>query len=73
MSHAYRLTDVRHCYGDRCVVDVPDLNVRPGEILGIVGPSGAGKSTLLRLLNFLETPTHGRLEYNGFEVGNPDL
>lgn len=69
MNHSYRLTGVRHCYGDRCVVDVPDLHVRPGEILGIVGPSGAGKSTLLRLLNFLETPTHGRIEYNGFEVG----
>ncbi len=60
---AYRLDGVRHCYGDRCVVDIPELEIRNGEILGIVGPSGAGKSTLLRLLNLLETPTHGTIAY----------
>jgi len=65
MTIAYHLTGVQHCYGDRCVVDVPDLEIRSGEILGIVGPSGAGKSTLLRLLNFLETPTRGTVEYTG--------
>jgi tungstate transport system ATP-binding protein len=53
-------------------VDVPSLQVRSGEILGIVGPSGAGKSTLLRLLNFLEAPTHGELRYHGRTAG-PDL
>jgi tungstate transport system ATP-binding protein len=63
MTTAYRLADVRHCYGNRCVVDIPSLEIHRGEILGIVGPSGAGKSTLLRLLNFLETPTHGSLTY----------
>ena len=69
MTHAYLLDGVQHCYGSRCVVDVPALEVRAGEILGIVGPSGAGKSTLLRLLNFLEPPTRGRLTYRGTEVG----
>ena len=56
MTSTYKLARVQHCYGSRCVVDVPALEVRTGEILGIVGPSGAGKSTLLRLLNFLEYP-----------------
>ena len=65
MTNTYRLTDVRHHYGDRCVVDIPNLDVRSGEILGIVGPSGAGKSTLLRLLNFLESPTQGEIAYAG--------
>lgn len=69
MSHAYELTGLRHRYGDRCVVDVASLQVRAGEILGVVGPSGAGKSTLLRLLNFLEAPTEGRLVYKGIDVG----
>jgi tungstate transport system ATP-binding protein len=67
MTTAYRLTDVKHRYGDRCVVDIPNLEVPSGEILGIVGPSGAGKSTLLRLLNFLESPTQGGIAY----AGNP--
>jgi tungstate transport system ATP-binding protein len=72
VTSTYELTGVQHCYGSRCVVEVPALEVRTGEILGIVGPSGAGKSTLLRLLNFLEYPTRGRLAYQGTEIG-PDV
>ncbi|MEA2010551.1 MAG: ATP-binding cassette domain-containing protein [Actinomycetota bacterium] len=68
MTPTYQLTDVRHCYDDRCVVDIPTLEIRSGEILGLVGPSGAGKSTLLRLLDFLETPTEGSITYAGSEV-----
>ena len=65
MTPAYELSGIRHCYGERCVVDVPDLEINAGEIFAIVGPSGAGKSTLLRLLNFLEVPTEGRVHYRG--------
>ncbi len=68
MTATYELADVRHSYGDRCVVDIPTLEVREGEILGLVGPSGAGKSTLLRLLDFLETPTQGHITFTGTEV-----
>lgn len=72
MTDTYTLSGVRQCYGERCVVDVESLEVRTGEILGIVGPSGAGKSTLLRLLNFLEMPTDGQISYLGNPMG-PDL
>lgn len=61
----YQLTNLRHIYGTRVVLDLPTLEVREGEILAIVGPSGAGKSTLLRLLNFLEVPTSGIIRYRG--------
>jgi tungstate transport system ATP-binding protein len=64
-SCMYRLEGVSKVYGRRCVLDVPVLEVRRGEILGLVGPSGAGKSTLLRLLGFVESPTTGRLEFAG--------
>lgn len=36
-----------------------DLEIRKGDIFGIIGMSGAGKSTLVRCLNFLEKPTSG--------------
>jgi tungstate transport system ATP-binding protein len=59
----FRLDGVRQAYVGRTVLDIESLEVREGEILALVGPSGAGKSTLLRLLNFLESPTSGRLLY----------
>ncbi|HGM5581086.1 TPA: methionine ABC transporter ATP-binding protein [Pseudomonas putida] len=38
-----------------------DLNIRRGEIFGIIGRSGAGKSSLLRTINRLEQPSEGRV------------
>lgn len=59
----YELHSVVKVYDGRRVLSVEELAVRRGEILAVVGPSGAGKSTLLRLLNFLETPTTGRIVF----------
>lgn len=64
----YQIAGLRRQYGDRTVLDVDSLEIRAGEILALVGPSGSGKSTLLRLLNFLESPSGGRLHYCGRDV-----
>jgi tungstate transport system ATP-binding protein len=64
----FRLDAVRQQYGASTVVVVDALEVRRGEIFALVGPSGAGKSTLLRLLNFLEAPTGGRIEFDGATI-----
>lgn len=58
----YTLTDIRHVYGRRTVLNLPHLEIYSGEILALVGPSGAGKSTLLRLLALLEAPAQGQFE-----------
>jgi lipopolysaccharide transport system ATP-binding protein len=58
-----------------------DLEVRRGEMLGIVGHNGAGKSTLLKILSRITRPTEGEVEITGrvgslLEVGtgfHPDL
>lgn len=39
-----------------------NINIKKGEILGIVGPSGCGKSTLLNILSNLETPSSGTIK-----------
>jgi tungstate transport system ATP-binding protein len=61
----YRLSHIRQVYDGRVVLDIEALEVYPGEVLALVGPSGAGKSTLLRLLNFVEPPTSGLIEFDG--------
>jgi lipoprotein-releasing system ATP-binding protein len=45
-----------------------DLEIRDGEMLGIVGPSGAGKSTLLHCIGTLDVPTRGSIRLADEEV-----
>ncbi|MCB9897401.1 MAG: ABC transporter ATP-binding protein [Planctomycetes bacterium] len=42
-----------------------DLEVREGEMLGVIGPSGLGKSTLLNILGGIDFPTRGELSWRG--------
>lgn len=41
------------------------LAIEPGELVSVEGPSGSGKSTLLQLLGAMDTPTSGRLDFDG--------
>ena len=54
-------------YGDTVAVDHIDLEVRAGEIVGILGPNGSGKTTTILMLLGLTEPTEGRAEVAGFD------
>lgn len=49
-------------------VDEVNLEIKEGEIFGVIGYSGAGKSTLIRMLNGLELPTAGTVTVAGREI-----
>ena len=62
-------------------MDNLDLEIKKGEVLGILGKNGAGKSTLLKMITGVVNPTSGSIEVNGkisslLELGaafNPEL
>ena len=56
---------VRNAFGEQVIHDNLDLDVRRGEILGVVGGSGTGKSVLLRSIIGLQTPEAGTVEVLG--------
>ena len=47
------------------VLQGADLDLRPGEMVGLVGPSGSGKSTLLHIAGLLEKPDAGSVSFAG--------
>ena len=55
-------------FGEDHVLRGVDLDVRQREAVMIIGRSGSGKTTLLRCINFLEEPTLGSVEVDGFRV-----
>src|ERR1700739_1334819 len=55
-------------FGTKAAVDNASFSIAPGAFVGVIGRSGAGKSTLLRMINRLESPTKGRILYNGVDV-----
>lgn len=57
--------NIRKSYGKTEVLKDISFSLKKGEVLAIIGSSGSGKTTLLRCLNFLETPSNGKISVNG--------
>jgi ABC-2 type transport system ATP-binding protein len=58
---------LRKAYGDRVVVDGLDLDIAPGEIVGLAGANGAGKTTTVECIQGLRRPDAGTLSVLGFD------
>jgi ABC-2 type transport system ATP-binding protein len=70
---AIRVDRLRKTFGTAVAVDQLDLEVRTGEIFGLLGPNGSGKTTTIRMLCGLLEPTSGSATVAGFDVAaDPD-
>ncbi|WP_310540230.1 ABC transporter ATP-binding protein [Phenylobacterium sp.] len=76
-SHADQVLAIRgltrtYQTGDKTltVLNEADLDVMPGEVVGLIGPSGSGKSSLLHAAGLLERPTAGQIFIEGRDCSN---
>lgn len=59
------MSGIRKSFGANEILCGVDLDVKRGEVVGIIGPSGSGKTTMLRCVNMLARPTSGHLVVDG--------
>jgi tungstate transport system ATP-binding protein len=64
----FEIRNLTKVYGDRTVLDVPELGIERGKVHGLLGPNGSGKTTLLEILSFLLAPTTGDIVYDSRTV-----
>lgn len=62
------LRDVKKRFGNLIALDKIDLDVHPGEVLGIVGPNGSGKTTLLNVISGYYRPSEGTITYESRNI-----
>ena len=70
----FELSGVRRTYkvGSEYVhaLNGVDLRIADGEFIAVIGTSGSGKSTLMHTLGFMDSPTEGRMAFEGRDVSN---
>jgi branched-chain amino acid transport system ATP-binding protein len=71
-SSALELRGVTRRFGGIAAVDDVDLDVAPGEIVGILGPNGAGKTTLFDIVSGFLPPDEGEVRLAGVDVTRMD-
>jgi putative ABC transport system ATP-binding protein len=72
----FELSDLRRCYrvGDELVHALAgvDLTISDREFIAVIGSSGSGKSTLMHMLGFMDSPTSGKMLFEGRDVSSID-
>ena len=64
----FEIKNLTKVYGDRAVLDIPELAFEKGTVYALLGPNGSGKTTLLEILSLLLAPTAGIIKYNNKTV-----
>ena len=67
-----RIRGLKNAFGSHVVHEHLDLDIRRGEVIGVIGPSGCGKSVLLRAIVGLKAPEQGEIEVFGRRLSSLD-
>jgi branched-chain amino acid transport system ATP-binding protein len=59
---------VTHYFGGLCAVTDFNLDLQPGELIGIIGPNGAGKTTIFNLITGVYKATQGSIQFESHEL-----
>ncbi|HWE11335.1 MAG TPA: ATP-binding cassette domain-containing protein [Solirubrobacteraceae bacterium] len=70
MSNLIEVSGVSKSYGGVHALSLCDLQVREGEINGLIGPNGSGKTTLFNVITGYERIQQGQVHFNGAEITN---
>jgi ATP-binding cassette subfamily B protein len=62
------IRDIAFRYGNRSVIRNLNLNIKPGEMIGLVGHSGSGKSTLVNLICRFYDVSEGAIRIDGIDI-----
>lgn len=67
-----KLDDIHFSYGDTKVLKGVNMEVKPGQMIGIVGPTGSGKTTLANILIGMLKPDQGHITIDGIQLSAID-
>lgn len=73
MKPLLHLQNIIYRSGEQNILDIPELSLNSGSVMGIMGPNGAGKSTLLKIMALLEDATEGQIFYHGSAISQKNL
>jgi ABC-type sugar transport system ATPase subunit len=68
MEPILEVRNITKRFGGLTAVDQVNMQVFPGEVVGLLGDNGAGKSTLIKMVSGVYNPTDGQIFYQGQEV-----
>ena len=68
MSSLLQTIEVNKQFGGLSAVTTLNMDVQPGEIIGLIGPNGAGKTTSFNLITGVYKPTSGKILFNGKNI-----
>jgi ABC-type branched-subunit amino acid transport system ATPase component len=63
-----QIRGLTHYFGGLRAVSNFNLDLEPGELVGIIGPNGAGKTTVFNLITGVYRPTEGEILFNGHNL-----